>query len=74
MSEEKKHTDKDVSDAAKKLGHLGGIKGGVQRAKKLSAEERSEIARKGGKAHALKQGLKGKKLQEKKKKHKGEGE
>lgn len=28
-----------------KSGHLGGIKGGVERAKKLTAEERSEIAK-----------------------------
>lgn len=32
--------------AAQELGRLGGLKGGKARAKKLTAEERSEIARK----------------------------
>jgi len=40
MSEEKQ-----VSEAAKELSKLGAAKGGVARAKKLSPEERSEIAR-----------------------------
>lgn len=35
------------SEAAKFLGRLGGLKGGKARAKKLTAEERSAIARKG---------------------------
>ena len=34
------------SDAASALARLGGLKGGKARAKKLSAEERKEIARK----------------------------
>jgi len=38
----------DPSEAAKSLGRLGGLKGGKARAEKLSAEERSEIARKAG--------------------------
>ena len=37
-------------DAAVTLGRLGGKKGGPARASSLSAEERSAIARKGGKA------------------------
>ena len=36
----------DVSKAAKKLGRLGGLKGGHARAAKLTPEERSDIARK----------------------------
>lgn len=36
----------DVSDAAKALGRRGGLKGGPARAKKLSPERRSAIARK----------------------------
>jgi len=35
-------------------GHLGGIKGGPARAKKLSPEKREEIARIGGNAKAAK--------------------
>jgi hypothetical protein len=34
-----------LHDAAKTLGHAGGVKGGPARARKLSAEERSAIAR-----------------------------
>ena len=34
------------SEDAIKRGHLGGIKGGEARAKKLTAEKRSEIAKK----------------------------
>ncbi|MDR2209591.1 MAG: hypothetical protein LBE22_11685 [Azoarcus sp.] len=40
----------EKNQAAVELGRLGGIKGGAARAKKLSAEERSEIARKAAKA------------------------
>lgn len=36
--------------AAVELGRLGGLKGGIARAQRLSAEERSEIARKAAKA------------------------
>ena len=36
--------------AAVELGRLGGLKGGRARAKKLTAEQRSEIARKAAKA------------------------
>ena len=36
--------------AAVVLGHLGGKKGGVARAKKLTAKQRSEIAKKAAKA------------------------
>lgn len=35
---------------AKALGHLGGKKGGATRAKKLTPEQRQEIARKAAKA------------------------
>lgn len=47
-----KKTGKSI-DAAK-LGHLGGVKGGPARAKKLTSAERSAIAAKGGKAKAKK--------------------
>jgi hypothetical protein len=40
----------DLHKAAVKLGHHGGVKGGPARANALMAKERSEIARKGGKA------------------------
>ena len=36
--------------AAVALGRLGGLKGGAARAKKLTAQERSEIAKKAAKA------------------------
>jgi hypothetical protein len=36
----------EKNPAAVALGRLGGIKGGAARAKKLTAEERSEIAKK----------------------------
>jgi hypothetical protein len=35
------------SEAAKLLGRLGGLKGGKARAKKLTPEQRSAVARKG---------------------------
>lgn len=38
--------DREKNPAAVELGRLGGRKGGAARAKKLSAEQRSEIARK----------------------------
>lgn len=45
--EEPKQPDEtDKNPAAVALGRLGGLKGGAARAKKLTAEERSEIARK----------------------------
>ena len=37
---------KDINAAAKALGRLGGLKGGKARAAKLTAEQRSEIAKK----------------------------
>jgi len=40
----------EKNPAAVALGRLGGKKGGSARAKKLTAEERSEIARKAAKA------------------------
>ncbi len=42
------------SKDAAKLGHLGGVKGGPARAKKLTSVERAAIAAKGGKAKAAK--------------------
>lgn len=39
----------EKNKAAQELGRLGGLKGGKARAKKLTAEERSEIARKAAK-------------------------
>jgi hypothetical protein len=36
---------KEKNPAAVALGHLGGLKGGRARAKKLTAEQRKEIAR-----------------------------
>lgn len=41
-----------IKEAAKALGHLGGIKGGPARAKALSKSQRSKIAAMGGKAKA----------------------
>jgi hypothetical protein len=35
----------EKNKAAQELGRLGGLKGGIARAKKLTAEERSDIAR-----------------------------
>lgn len=40
----------DKNPAAVALGRLGGLKGGKARAKKLTAEQRSAIARKAAKA------------------------
>jgi hypothetical protein len=40
----------EKNQAAVALGRLGGVKGGAARAKKLTAEERSEIAKKAAKA------------------------
>ena len=53
MPKETKKTLGKSIDAVK-LGHLGGKKGGPARAKKLTAGERSAIAKKGGKAKAAK--------------------
>ena len=47
-------TDSGKNPAAVALGRLGGKKGGVARAKKLSPERRSEIARKAAKARYAK--------------------
>jgi hypothetical protein len=40
----------EVKAAARALGRLGGLKGGKARAAKLTAEERSDIAKKAAKA------------------------
>lgn len=42
--------DKDKDPAAVALGRKGGLKGGKARAKKLTAKQRSEIAKKAAKA------------------------
>jgi len=42
--EPKQPEDTEKNPAAVALGRLGGLKGGAARAKKLTAEERSEIA------------------------------
>lgn len=49
MAKEKR-TQSELTSAAKKLGKAGGIVGGPARAEVLTARQRSEIARKGGKA------------------------
>ncbi len=43
-------TKKDKNPAAVALGRLGGLRGGVARRDKLSAERRKEIAQKAAKA------------------------
>lgn len=48
--EPKRPEETKKNPAAVALGRLGGIKGGAARAKKLTAEERSEIAKKAAKA------------------------
>jgi hypothetical protein len=42
--------DEEMRELARKLGRRGGLKGGPARAKKLTAKERSESARKAAKA------------------------
>ncbi len=46
----KKKAPSELHDAAVRLGHKGGLKGGPARAAELSAEQRSEIAAKAAKA------------------------
>lgn len=48
--ESKKHRPVAINEAAKALGHRGGLKGGPARAKVLSPARRKEIAAKGGRA------------------------
>lgn len=71
MAKKKTHSgDPKLTAAAKALGHAGGVKGGPARAKKLTAEQRSEIAKLGGLAHDSKSGVKGKeRMTSKEKKH-----
>lgn len=47
----------DKNQAAVELGRLGGSKGGQARAKKLTSEERSEIAKKAAEARWSKQSI-----------------
>jgi hypothetical protein len=63
VAERKKKTSTDLHDAAAKLGHRGGLKGGPARAKKLTAAERKAIAKKA--AEARWRGAGGKKSDEK---------
>jgi hypothetical protein len=53
--EPKQPEQPEKNPAAVALGRLGGLKGGVARAKKLTAEERSEIAKKAAAARWKKQ-------------------
>ena len=46
--------DKSKTNSARDLGKAGGKSGGPARAKKLTSQERSQIAKKGGKAKAAK--------------------
>jgi hypothetical protein len=46
VAKSKKTTDKEKNPAAVALGRLGGLKGGKARANKLTAEQRSAIAKK----------------------------
>ena len=46
--------DEEIRELARKLGRRGGLKGGPARAKKMTAEERSESARKAAKARLAK--------------------
>jgi hypothetical protein len=48
-----------VTAAARKLGHLGGLKGGKARKVALSPERRSAIARKGAKAKHARESKRG---------------
>jgi len=50
MAKETKPSKGRVTQAARVLGRLGGLRGGPARARALSAAERSAIARKGGNA------------------------
>jgi hypothetical protein len=47
--------DEEIRELARKLGRRGGLKGGPARAKKMTAEERSESARKAAKARWAKE-------------------
>lgn len=48
--EDKKPADDGKNPAAVELGRKGGLKGGFARAEKLTAKQRSEIAKKAAKA------------------------
>lgn len=50
MPQRSSKKEPEKNPAAVALGRLGGLKGGKARAKKLTAAERSEIARKAAKA------------------------
>lgn len=59
MASKKATTAESVTVAAKKLGKLGGQKGGPARARVLTVGERSRIAAMGAKAKAAKAKRKG---------------
>jgi hypothetical protein len=50
-------TESELHNAAEKLGHAGGLRGGPARARTLSAQERSSIASKAAKARWSKEKL-----------------
>jgi hypothetical protein len=50
MADDYDPTAEEARELARKLGRLGGLKGGKARAEKLTPEERKEIARKAPKA------------------------
>ena len=50
MADEQNREDEEMRELARKLGRRGGLKGGKARAEKLSAEERSTIAKKAAQA------------------------
>ena len=52
-----KSPTKEKNPAAVALGHLGGLKGGPARAKKLSAKKRKAIAKKAAEVRWKKKGL-----------------
>jgi len=73
VAKKAKKVSQKIHEAAAELGSLGGKKGGPARAKKLTPEQRSEIARLGGLAKAAKSGVKGNKEISAKHKKKEEG-
>jgi hypothetical protein len=54
MSKGTKTSSPALHQAARQLGHAGGVKGGPARAAKLSSSRKSAIARSGGRARGKK--------------------
>lgn len=67
VADENKSKNADLHHAAQQLGHAGGVVGGPARARKLTAAERSEIARKAAKARWAKAEMEHKKPSQNKK-------